>query len=240
MRLLSGSCISWRTYDRPTSTRIPWYDLLSSLPGWTRWARLKSVRGIPGSSWQSATLRTMRALNGEDKRVFPPPYTYTLWGTSKPFWVLLTEGKRLSASLVRPLLTETPNLDLTEVNVDVGTMVNVISDGKVLATREEPKAKSRSGDERQWFLTTLHAHTPEFRDSLRTISVYGDSLPAASLFRYALPSFRPTSAGVRMGDDKHELATVSTGGTLTVSGTRRFGKIDVLLDDLVVGGYITG
>lgn len=230
--LLSGMALSWRTYGEPASRGRSWYELVSSRPGWNRWAHLGKTKRIPETRWQAAVLRSTRPMNGEDPMLIPPPYRYVLWGTSDPFWVVLAASRRVVDSLVRPLMKGIPDLDLTGVDVDVKRIAEILSEPDEERRRSSPLQKA-------WVLTSVHAKTPSFRKTLESVSYYGEALHRASLYLGNLSSIEPTTVGVRPTDERSEIATISKRGSFAVAGSQQFRNVDAFLQQLLKGGLVS-
>jgi hypothetical protein len=154
---------------------------------------------VGNSKWEKYVYTSHEALRNEDSFGASPPFQYEIiCRRSGPRILILSEGRSIVEHLVKDNLDEVLPPGLRRVSIAVQELVTAITARPTL-----------------YVLSFVHARVPAFGAALRSVSLYGDDLAEASLFRDQLPLLIFFICGLRRATGGSEIVRLGADGTIS-------------------------
>ena len=188
--------------------------------------RLAYQRLIPSSQWEEYTYKCDVAFRGEDHYGVPSPYEYAVViRRSGPRCLILASARNIAQHLISTDLARVISPRLVTVSIAVDNLVRKLC--------QKPTV---------YVLSFVHARLPAFGASLRSVSLYGDDLAEASMFRDHVGLMNFFTCGLRRAVGGPELLRLGADGTVSfyLTDPHRVLEVEGVLSFLRQEGYLSG
>lgn len=202
---------------------LEWTNQIVSRKMLSNTSRIKFKSEIPGGHWEEYVFHSAVPLRGEeqdDGRSFLYPI------------VCRRSGPRLLLlSISRPIVEYLLENELKTIFLPRLRRVSIAVDELVKALVNKPTIYS---------LSFVHARTPAFGSSLRSLSFYGEDLAEASLLREHVSLMNFFACGIRRTTGGNELVRIAADGGISFYSTSfdKFLEIEEVLRYLRQEAYL--